>query len=151
MSWIRRSLCVLFLLLAASASYAARIDPAQFPGSHQARDMSFFWNVQEQPDSIVIKGLARNDFYHKVYQLQIFAAVLDENGKPVGKEAIFIGPPALPLDQSQPFTLKIPVASSVDRKNIRVEYRYHLPSYAERHWSWTYGRFGLTPEGTGRS
>lgn len=111
----------------------------------QNRDVSFSWELMRGPDGLTIKGLARNNIHHKIYDLQLFAVALDENGKPAGKEGVFIGPPSLPWDQSQGFKLSIPGTAAVNAKSIRLEYRYHLPNYAERYWSWTYGRAIINP------
>lgn len=151
MNWKTRMLTMLFLLIPAYAGYTPAIATAAPMAGQQFHDMSFSWNIQQGRDAVTIKGLAKNNFHHKIYQLQLFAVLLDENGKPYGKEAVFLGPTSLALDQSERFTLTLPVTISIKPKNIRLEYRYHLPNFAERYWSWTYGLFRITPEGSSRS
>ncbi|ACM20826.1 hypothetical protein Geob_2473 [Geotalea daltonii FRC-32] len=150
MNW-KKTLIALFIMIPAFAVCTPNIATASTVAGDQNRDVSFSLEIKQVPGNLAIKGLARNNLHHKIYQLQLFAVVLDENGKPSGNEAVFIGPASLALDQSQQFNLTLPGNLSMNARNIRLEYRYHLPDYAERYWSWTYGRIMITPEGDSKS
>jgi hypothetical protein len=146
MNWKIRIMAMMFLLLPAVAGYAGSSDPVHYSGTYQSNDMSLSWNIQQQADALTIKGIAQNTFHYRIYQLQLYAVLLDDKGKPVGKEVAFLGPNTMDLDQKEPFTLTIPVSSSVSAKNIRLEYRFHLGTVPV--WLWTYERTTIPLDGS---
>jgi hypothetical protein len=145
MNWKMRILAMLFLLLPAYAGNAASSDPANYSGVHRTHDMSTSWKIQKQPGAITIKGIVQNTFHYSIHELQLWAVFVDENGKPVGKEVAFEGPNVMELDQKVPFSVTIPVTSSVTPKNIRLEYRFCL---ALADSLCTYEKFMLPANGT---
>jgi hypothetical protein len=132
MNWKMRILAMLFLLLPGYAGNAASSNPANYPGAYKTYDISTSWKIINQPGAITIKGIAQNTFHYRIYDLQVWAVFVDENGKPVGKEVSFLGPDIMVLDQKVAFTMTIPVTSSVTPKNIRLEYRFCPDSLASK-------------------
>jgi hypothetical protein len=100
-----------------------RINLETAPQHYTQFDLRLGWETRPVNGTTVINGEARNVRYAYMYDLEIWAAVLDSGGKAIARSVSFIIPRQLEMDDTAPFTLKLPVAAP-SGTTIRFTYRY---------------------------
>jgi hypothetical protein len=93
------------------------------PQHYTQFDVRLGWETRSVNGTTVINGVARNVRYAYMYGLEIWVAVLDARGKAVARSVSFIIPRQLDMDDTAPFTLKLPVPAPPGT-TLRFTYRY---------------------------
>ena len=112
-------------LLAACATYpdTNRQRLETLPQRYSQFDLVMAWETRVADGHTVVDGVVRNVRYHVMYDLEIWVALLDPAGKVAERSVSFIIPTQLGMDQTAPFTVKLPVAVAPGDK-LRFTYKY---------------------------
>ena len=92
------------------------------PQHYSQFDLKLAWQVKKEPGRTVVEGIAKNVRFAFMYDLEIWVTALDRHGKAQARSMSFIIPHRLDLDQSAPFTVKLPEQAPGTR--LRITYRY---------------------------
>lgn len=118
-------LLLLLLLTAGCATtapdYRQRMEA--LPEHYQQFDLVMGWEISIDNGQTVVEGVVRNVRYFLMRDLEIWVALLDPQGKPVQREVSFIIPTDLKLDQSAPFSVRLPMAVKPGDR-LRFTYKY---------------------------
>lgn len=124
-----RRLIALFLLLGTLAAGCATAAPnyrqrlEALPEHYQQFDLAMGWETRIEGGETVVEGVVRNLRYFLMRDLEIWVALLDPQGKPAQREASFIIPSDLKLDESAPFSVRLPLAVKPGDR-LRFTYKY---------------------------
>ena len=116
----------LFLLSCCHAYVPAQSIPGNCPFSHKAYDLSFCWKIDRSADRLTVAGYATNTRFAFIEELEVWATLLDETDKALGEATAFVIPLQIPMDDTEAFSLAIPLRAEVKPAKIRFFYRYHL-------------------------
>ena len=116
----------LFLLASCRAYVPPQSLPENCPFSHKSYDISFCWKVDRSVDRFTIAGYATNTRFAFIEELEVWATLLDETGKALGEATAFVIPLQIPMDDTEAFSLAVPLRSEVKPAKIRFFYRYRL-------------------------
>ncbi|ACH38162.1 lipoprotein, putative [Citrifermentans bemidjiense Bem] len=104
-----------------STDYRQRMNA--LPEHYQQFDLVMGWETRVEGDQTVIDGVVRNVRYFVMRDLEIWVALLAPQGKPVRREVSFIIPSDLKLDESAPFSIRLPMAVKAGDR-LRFTYKY---------------------------
>jgi hypothetical protein len=116
---------MLFILTSCHGYVPPRFDPALYPYSYEAYDLTYSWNVEKKEASITITGFAQSTRLPYIKNLELTLSLLDESGKTLGQVSYFFIPPQL-TEEKQPFTVTLPVKPGTKPAKIKFFYEYHL-------------------------
>lgn len=112
-------------LVAACASYPdldrARLETP--PQRYAQFDLVMGWEIGVDNAHTTVEGVVRNVRYYMMRDLEIWVSLLDREGKVAARAMTFIIPSDLGMDQSAPFTVKLPAAVSPGDR-LRFTYKY---------------------------
>ena len=133
----RRLLVILFCLgLVGCSGYTPpRFEPALYPNSHAAYDLTLFWRLDRTGNGFTVAGFVKNTLYAEIKGLEVTATLLDDSGKRLGEDTFLFFPRQIAMDDFVPFTLNIPIKAGTQPATIRFFYRYRV----------TEERFGGSP------
>ena len=113
------------LLLASCHGYTqTRFDPAHYPRTYKQYDLTLSWRVDRAATAYTVEGFARNTRFVSMHDLEITGTLLDGAGKTLSEATFFFFPNQLPLDETAPFTLNLPLAQGETPEKLRLFYRY---------------------------
>lgn len=92
------------------------------PQHYSQFDLKLAWQVKQVSGKTVVDGVARNVRWTYMYDLEIWVTALDKNGKTLARSVSYIIPRRLDMDDSAPFTVKIP--EQAPGTTLRITYRY---------------------------
>ncbi|WP_026842250.1 hypothetical protein [Citrifermentans bremense] len=93
------------------------------PEHYQQFDLAMGWETRVEDGRTAIDGVVRNVRYFVMRDLEIWVALLDPQGKPLQREVSFIIPTDLKLDESAPFSVRLPTAVKPGDR-LRFTYKY---------------------------
>jgi len=124
---LRRTLMLIIVsgLLGACATYpdTNRQRLETLPQRYSQFDLILAWETRVGDGNTIVDGVVRNVRYHVMYDLEIWVSVLDPAGKVTARSMSFIIPTQLNMDETAPFTVKLPVAVQPGTK-LRFTYKY---------------------------
>uniref|UniRef100_C6E3I0 Lipoprotein, putative n=1 Tax=Geobacter sp. (strain M21) TaxID=443144 RepID=C6E3I0_GEOSM len=104
-----------------SIDYRQRMDA--LPEHYRQFDLVMGWETRVEDGQTAIDGVVRNVRYFVMRDLEIWVALLSPQGKPVRREVSFIIPSDLKLDESAPFSVRLPMAVKPGDR-LRFTYKY---------------------------
>lgn len=112
------------LLGACSTYYDAGNHRLQSLSQHYSQfDLRLAWDTRVAGGETFVEGVAKNVRYAFMYDLEIWVAVLNPDGKVAARSVSYVIPRRLDLDQSTEFRLKLPVAV-VPGTRLHFTYKY---------------------------
>jgi len=125
---MRRPISALLLMISLLAGCAAYPDTERMrletlPQHYSQFDLVMGWDIRVQDGQTVLDGVVRNVRYYMMRDLEIWVALLDDRRKVAARGMTFIIPSDLGMDQSAPFTVKLPVAVNPGDR-LRFTYKY---------------------------
>lgn len=125
---MRPLISLLLLLLALTCGcattapdYRQRLEA--LPEHYQQFDLVMGWETRIDGGETVVEVVVRNVRYFLMRDLEIWVALLDPQGKAVQREVSFIIPTDLKLDESAPFSVRLPMAVRPGDR-LRFTYKY---------------------------
>lgn len=97
-----------------------------YTNSHTSYDMQFTWKTTRGDASVTISGTMTNQSYYYIAEPELTAALLDRDGKIIAQEAFIFFPHQMALDETAPFTVRVPYNEKQAPYRIRFTYRYRL-------------------------
>jgi len=124
---MRRILILVMMsaLLGACATYPD-IDQQRLetlPQRYSQFDLTLAWETRVAEGKTIIDGVVKNVRYHLMHDLEVWVSVLDPAGKVVEQSMTFIIPLQLGMDETAPFTVKLPYAVAPGTR-LRFTYKY---------------------------
>jgi len=122
---IRITLILIAAFLGACATYhdtSSQRLPA-LPQHYSQFDVQMGWETRPIGEHTVVDGVVKNVRYAYMYDLEVWVAVLDSKGKELARSVSFIIPQQLYLNQTAPFSVKLPV-SAPSGTRLRFTYEY---------------------------
>jgi hypothetical protein len=119
-------LAIILALLCSCSTYrdTSRQRLETLPYHYSQFDLQLAWEIKPVgSNATLVDGAVKNVRYVYMYDLEIWVAVLDDRGKSVARSVSYIIPRQLNIDESAPFTLKLPVAAAPGTK-LRFTYQY---------------------------
>lgn len=93
------------------------------PQRYSQFDVVMAWEIKTADGKSMVDGVIRNVRYYVMYGLEVWVAVLDPAGKVKSRSVSFIIPSELKLDESAPFTVKLPAVVEPGTR-LRFTYKY---------------------------
>ena len=101
--------------------YQERFD--LLPQHYSQFDLKMAWETRQAGGGTLVDGAVQNVRYAFMYDLEIWVAVLDPDGKVVARSVSFVIPRQLNQDQSAEFSVKLPVPAPPGTM-LRFTYKY---------------------------
>lgn len=125
---MRRAMSMFILAISIFAGCATYPDTDRarlesLPQHYSQFDLVMGWETRAENGETVLDGVVKNVRYYRMRDLEIWVALLDQRGKVVSRGMTFIIPSELGMDQSAPFTVKLPVAVNPGDR-LRFTYKY---------------------------
>lgn len=125
---MRPLICLLLLMATLTAgcattapNYRQRLEA--LPEHYRQFDLVMGWETRVTDGETVVEGVVQNVRYFLMRDLEIWVALLGPQGKPVQREVSFVIPTDIKLDESAPFSVRLPVAVKPDDR-LRFTYKY---------------------------
>lgn len=113
------------LVLASCHGYTQpRFDQARYPRTYKQFDLTLSWRLDRSATAYTVEGFARNTRYVSMDDLEITGTLLDGAGKTLSEATFFFFPNQLPMDETAPFTLTLPLSPGLTPAKLRLFYRY---------------------------
>lgn len=124
----RRLLVILFCLgLVGCSGYTPpRFEPALYPNSHAAYDLTLFWRLDRTGNGFTVAGFVKNTLYAEIKGLEVTATLLDGSGKRLGEDTFLFFPRQIAMDDLVPFNLNLRLPAGTHPVTIRFFYRYRV-------------------------
>lgn len=124
---LRITVILMALLLGACATTPAAdtslMRMASLPQHYTQFDLQLAWETKAVGGHTVVEGVVRNVRWTYLYDLEIWVAALDGNGKVATRSVSYVIPRQLNLDERAPFAVRLPIALAPGTP-LRFTYRY---------------------------
>jgi hypothetical protein len=107
-----------------SVSEQLKVRMERMPQHYSQFDMKIGWNVTNGSiSSTTIDGIVKNVRYVEMENIEVWASLLDSNGKLLARSVDYVIPTRLGEGELAPFTIKLPAVASAGSKLI-FTYKY---------------------------
>lgn len=94
------------------------------PQHYSSFDVKMAWDVKIVDGNTVFDGVIKNVRYATMNDIEIWVALLDENGKTVRRGAGYVIPNRLDMNGIAPFSVKLPAVAPHDARLV-FTYKYN--------------------------
>lgn len=139
------ALAVLFAMVAGCATVGWQPLPDRtYRNSYAFYDLKISWETIRDNTAVTISGILKNQSYYYLREPELTATLLDAEGNFVADGTFFFFPNQLALDETAPFTIRIPLGQEQALDRIQFTYRYRLAEEG-RHGSPRFHSFEAKP------
>lgn len=120
-------LAALLLTVTACAPVGPTVERDRvYPRSYAFYDLKVSWETARDAGGITVNGTVKNTSFYYLRDLELTAGPMDAGGKVLAEETFFFFPNLLSLDETAPFTIRVPLKEGESPVRIRFIYRYRL-------------------------
>ncbi|MBJ6725416.1 FxLYD domain-containing protein [Geomesophilobacter sediminis] len=95
------------------------------PQHYRHFDAELAWGVRDTPSGAVVDGVIKNVRYAYLTNIEVYVALLDQQGKEASRSVGYVVPVQLPMDQSASFSVKLKRAAPPGSR-LRFTYVYYF-------------------------